>query len=94
VPHFIHLLNKINHVSLLELKRTEAAIEYRPIAAQYLERSPLICRLRRAQLAAGPTLWRLPPARIDELECQLRGDGRWYWHWDPRFIANMEGLDG
>jgi pimeloyl-ACP methyl ester carboxylesterase len=25
---------------------------------------------------------------------RLRGDGRWYWHWDPRFIANMEGLDG
>jgi pimeloyl-ACP methyl ester carboxylesterase len=25
---------------------------------------------------------------------RLRGDGRWYWHWDPRFIANMEGVDG
>lgn len=25
---------------------------------------------------------------------RLRGDGRWYWHWDPRFIANQEGLDG
>ena len=23
-----------------------------------------------------------------------RGDGRWYWHWDPRFITNQEGLDG
>jgi pimeloyl-ACP methyl ester carboxylesterase len=25
---------------------------------------------------------------------RLRGDGRWYWHWDPRFIANVEGVDG
>ena len=23
-----------------------------------------------------------------------RGDGRWYWHWDPRFITNREGVDG
>ncbi len=23
-----------------------------------------------------------------------RGDDRWYWHWDPRFITNREGLDG
>jgi pimeloyl-ACP methyl ester carboxylesterase len=23
-----------------------------------------------------------------------RGDGRWYWHWDPRFITNFEGVDG
>src|SRR5690606_18156983 len=20
--------------------------------------------------------------------------GRWYWHWDPRFIRNREGVDG
>jgi pimeloyl-ACP methyl ester carboxylesterase len=25
---------------------------------------------------------------------RLRGDGRWYWHWDPRFIGNREGVDG
>ena len=23
-----------------------------------------------------------------------RGDGRWYWHWDPRWITNREGVDG
>jgi pimeloyl-ACP methyl ester carboxylesterase len=23
-----------------------------------------------------------------------RGDGRWYWHWDPRWITNKEGVDG
>ena len=23
-----------------------------------------------------------------------RGDGRWYWHWDPRFIRHRSGIDG
>lgn len=23
-----------------------------------------------------------------------RGDGRWYWHWDPRWLGNHEGVDG
>jgi len=23
-----------------------------------------------------------------------RGDGRWYWHWDPRWVGNNEGVDG
>ena len=25
---------------------------------------------------------------------RLRGDGRWYWHWDPRWLGNNEGVDG
>ncbi len=23
-----------------------------------------------------------------------RGDDRWYWHWDPRWLGNNEGVDG
>jgi pimeloyl-ACP methyl ester carboxylesterase len=23
-----------------------------------------------------------------------RGDGRWYWHWDPRWMNNQTGVDG
>jgi non-heme chloroperoxidase len=23
-----------------------------------------------------------------------RDDGRWYWHWDPRFLEGPEGIDG
>jgi len=23
-----------------------------------------------------------------------RADGRWYWHWDPRFIQRRDGIDG
>jgi signal transduction histidine kinase len=76
LPKITAVLNKINRVEVLELKRAEALIEYRPTHAEFLERSPIICRLRRAQLAAGPTLWGLPPALVEERECQLRGHGR------------------
>lgn len=36
------------------------------------------------------------PTDLSGLEKNLRqrGDGRWYWHWDPRFITNREGVDG
>lgn len=36
------------------------------------------------------------PTNLSGLEknLRLRGDGRWYWHWDPRFIANTDGVDG
>jgi pimeloyl-ACP methyl ester carboxylesterase len=36
------------------------------------------------------------PKDLSGLEKNLRrrGDGRWYWHWDPRFNANQEGVDG
>jgi len=36
------------------------------------------------------------PTNLSGLEKNLRrrGDGRWYWHWDPRFISNREGVDG
>lgn len=29
-----------------------------------------------------------------EKNLRRRGDGRWYWHWDPRWIGNNEGVDG
>jgi signal transduction histidine kinase len=75
-PSILRSLNKINEVQVQLPKRGEARIEYRPVAPEYFERSPLICRLRQAQLAAAPTLWGLPPARVEELECQNRGADR------------------
>ncbi|MBI5478244.1 MAG: response regulator [Deltaproteobacteria bacterium] len=76
LPKIMAVLNKIDRVEVLSLKRGEGLIEFRPIRDEFIERSPIICRLRRAQIAAGPTLWGLPPARVEELECQLRGHGR------------------
>lgn len=36
------------------------------------------------------------PTKLDGLRKNLRqrGDGRWYWHWDPRWLGNNEGVDG
>lgn len=36
------------------------------------------------------------PSSLDGLKKNLRqrGDGRWYWHWDPRWLGNNEGVDG
>jgi non-heme chloroperoxidase len=36
------------------------------------------------------------PKDLSGLQKNLRqrGDGRWYWHWDPRWLGNNEGVDG
>jgi non-heme chloroperoxidase len=35
------------------------------------------------------------PSDLSGLRKNLRlRDGRWHWHWDPRFIAAREGVDG
>lgn len=36
------------------------------------------------------------PSNLEGLTKNLRqrGDGRWYWHWDPRWLGNNEGVDG
>jgi non-heme chloroperoxidase len=36
------------------------------------------------------------PSNLEGLKKNLRqrGDGRWYWHWDPRWLGNHEGVDG
>lgn len=35
------------------------------------------------------------PERVDGLKrnMRLKADGRWYWHWDPKFVAPQEGWD-
>jgi signal transduction histidine kinase len=74
LPEFVSVLNKISEVRVVEIGRGRATIEYRPRRPELRERSPLICQLRRAQLAAGPTLWGLPEARVVETSCQAQGD--------------------
>jgi signal transduction histidine kinase len=78
-------------VRVLETGRGRADVEYRPAAPELREHSPLVCRLRKEQLAAGPTLWSLPAATIEELECQTRGDDRCVYrlHWAER--AGLRG---
>src|ERR1700722_12523759 len=73
LPQLIPRLNKVSAVSVARVRRGAAELTYRPAAPEHKERSPLICRMRKAQVAAGPTLWNLPPARVEESECQVRG---------------------
>ena len=49
-----------------------------------------------ADLIASFLPHRPRPTDLSGLKKNLRqrGDGRWYWHWDPRFITNREGVDG
>src|SRR5439155_21066479 len=35
------------------------------------------------------------PSDLSGLRKNLRQrDGRWYWHWDPRFMQGRSGIDG
>jgi signal transduction histidine kinase len=76
LPRFVAQLNKVSIVEVRALRRGFCEIEYRPPSSEYHERSPLICRVRKAQLAASPTPWSLPQAQVEEKECQAAGGAR------------------
>jgi serine/threonine-protein kinase len=76
LPSFVRLVNRVSDVQVLSSGRNRATIAYRPKAEDGRERSPLICEVRRAQIAAGPRLWNLPDAVVEEAECQTRGGDR------------------
>jgi len=92
LPQLVARMTKISAVTVANVRRGSAEIVYRPSRPEHRARSPLICLLRKAQIAAGPTLWRLPPARIEETECQSRGGEccRYRVRWVER--ASMRGL--
>jgi Protein kinase domain len=76
LPSFVSLLNRASDVEVLMRGRNRATITYRPKSEATRERSPLICRVRRAQIGAGPTVWGLPVAIVEEAECQAHGGDR------------------
>jgi hypothetical protein len=76
MPSLVRLLNHANDVQVVEIARNRATITYRPLREELRERSPLICRVRRAQIAAGPTIWNLPLAVVKEEECMITGGDR------------------
>lgn len=92
LPSLVPRMNKVSAVSVNRVRRGAAEIVYRPARAEQKERSPLVCLLRRAQIGAGPTIWGLPPARIEENECQARGGDccRYHVRWVER--PSMRGL--
>jgi hypothetical protein len=76
LPMMVGLLNRVSDVRVLAVGRNRATISYGPRTDATRERSPLICRVRRAQLAAWPTVWELPAAVVEEGECQAHGGDR------------------
>jgi len=64
--------NRVSLVDVLERGRNSIVLRYGS-SPERPERSPLICRSRRAQLASAPGIWDLPDARVDERECQYEG---------------------
>jgi len=76
LPRVLGRMSRVSSVTVSDVRHGAAELVYRPSAPEHRARSPLFCRLRKAQLAAGPTLWRLPPARVEEIECQTRGADR------------------
>ena len=73
LPQLVARMTKVSTVTVSGVRRGSAEIVYRPSQPAHKARSPLICFLRKAQIAAGPTLWKLPAARVEEAECQSRG---------------------
>ena len=80
LPSFVRLLNRASHVEVLAMRRNRATIAYRPSSEATRERSPLICQVRRAQISAGPSIWNLPHAIVEETECQAQGGDRCVYH--------------
>lgn len=76
MPSLVRLLNRASDVQVLDMRRNRAVIAYRPSSEATRELSPLICKVRRAQIAAGPTIWNLPVAIVEEAECQAHGGDR------------------
>jgi hypothetical protein len=80
MPSLVRLLNRASDVQVIAIQRNRATIAYLPRSEATRERSPLICQVRRAQIAAGPTVWNLPPAVVAEAECQALGGDRCVYH--------------
>jgi len=85
-PRVAALLSKVSKIKVHEIKRGFGILEWRQPNHRVNEASPYLCHLRRAYLSAIPTLWRLPPAIINETECQQRGGDRclYHIHWVER----------
>ena len=75
--------NKIGSYSMESTGRHRIRLTYRPLPGAPRERSGLVCRGRRNQLAAIPGLFDLPPAEIQHPSCMARGDDACVYeiHW-------------
>ncbi len=86
------LVPRVNKVIAWTVERPEvrrALITVRRPPGAPAERTPYCCHIRGVQIAAGPTLFDLPPAQLEHPQCMLRGDEacvydvRWEEHRRP-----------
>jgi signal transduction histidine kinase len=75
--------NKVGVLRITHQSRGRVVFAYRGLPGAPRERTPLICAGRRAQMAALPSLFDLPPAEVRHDVCALKGadecvyDVRW-----------------
>ncbi|MBK7402086.1 MAG: HAMP domain-containing histidine kinase [Myxococcales bacterium] len=88
----MHLVSTVSRCEVLESHRNV-------FVGRYVSSKPegrLVCLSRQAQMAAMPTIWGLPPARLIEQGCQANGDGacvyRLEWLESRRWMPSALGL--
>jgi signal transduction histidine kinase len=67
-------VNKVLDMSATRLGSNRMRITVRRRPEAPVETYPWLCKCREAQIAEAPTIFGLPPARIEHPQCMLRGD--------------------
>lgn len=65
--------NKVGEISVVKSKPGLRVLEYRAVPGAPQELSPYICLTRQSQMAAIPTVFGLPPAKVDHPRCMQDG---------------------
>ena len=90
------VVNKVARFSLRHLSPGHVILEYVPVEGAPREKTNYMCMIRGAQLAAIPTVFGLPEARLVEHECHTRGGSRCVYElrWLParRSVGLLVGL--
>jgi signal transduction histidine kinase/CheY-like chemotaxis protein len=85
--------NRVAESRIEKLTDTFLRLRYRSVRP---EGTRLLCEGRLGQLAAAPTLWGLPPAEAEEIECQNRGAPACIYElrWAPTTTPLIHALAG
>jgi len=90
------MISRVGRKSIVEVDRTKLIVRYE----SSIDEGRLLCLGRQAHMAAMPTLWGLPAAKITETSCISNGDEyceyhlRWYQHsrWVPLLTGLLAGV--
>ncbi len=87
-------VTKAGKFEVVKSARSSFVVRYRST----LPESRLMCLSRQVHWVLGPTMWKLPPAQLEERSCIANGDDcceydlRWFESW--RFFPILVGLVG